>query len=983
MASMSRLVSEWENGLGDSAIPPAAPLYGRDGEIEALRGALAAAISGRGRLVLVAGEAGIGKTALVELATAAARERGAVVLGGHCYDLDTAAPYEPWIELLRAYRPGDGLPPLPAGLGNAELLETLSGKDALFEQVAGFLGELARITPVVLLLEDLHWSDQASLDLLRSVARRIPSLRLLLVTTFRDNELTTYQPLHRVLPLLVREARPLRLDLRPLGEEAIRAFAADRYGLLPEDERRLVQHLLRYSEGNPFYLEELLRTLEHERLLRPSGPAWTVGDLASAPVPPLVRHLIEERVARLGAPMQRLLQIAAVIGLVIPPDLWQVTAELDDEAYADAIDQAREANLIHETADRSALRFAHALVREALYGGIALPRRRAWHRRIGHLLAEWPQPDPDAVAHHLLQAGDATASDWLIRAAQRAERRDAAWDAVTRYEQALPLLEQRGDADALAWLHADLAESYRYVDPAKSSAHLDAAERAAQGTGDCILALAIRWLRARLRGFLGQNVFADLQQCVAALDAMSAEERARLAGMGRLNLPSRGLLAQWIAFIGSYDEATAYADAVLADDCPVESAARRNEVGGAHIALALARAGTGQPDAARAAFAAAREQFLANGSTFMAASTLKWELIEVAMATMTEDLEERGRLLGEYARTMARMSSFAVFRGARPLLQVFAPALLEGRWSEARESALAYLRVPAWRVSALAALGDLERRQGKMTAAWGRVRSGIPGGAETAPGNLYFVDGLALQRLAADLALDEGNLVLALTWIEAHDRWLDWSGRILDRPASHLLRARFHSMLGEQDTATDLAHQALARAGAPRQPLALLAAHRALGILAAVRGAFAEARDHLERALVLADACAAPYERALTLLELARLAIAERRGEDAAPLLEEARTICTRLGAVPVLEAISTLAAAPAEPAVSGALAGLTPREIEVLRLVAQGMSYIEVGAHLFISPRTVARHLQSIYGKIEVESRAEAAAFAYAQGLV
>ena len=119
----------------------------------------------------------------------------------------------------------------------------------------------------------------------------------------------------------------------------------------------------------------------------------------------------------------------------------------------------------------------------------------------------------------------------------------------------------RATAETLTWLHADLAESYRYVDPARSAMHLDAAEGLAQESADPLLALAIRWLRARLRGFLGQNVFADLQQCVAALDMLSAEERARLAGMGRLNLPSRGLLAQWLAFIGGYREATAFAEA--------------------------------------------------------------------------------------------------------------------------------------------------------------------------------------------------------------------------------------------------------------------------------------------------------------------------------------------------------------------------------------------------------------------------------------
>jgi ATP/maltotriose-dependent transcriptional regulator MalT len=980
---MSRWFIDGESGVDVGVIARRPePLYGRDDELSALRAALANARAGRGRLILVAGGAGIGKTSLIESAIAEARATGSVVLGGHCYDFDTAAPYEPWIDALRSYDAGDDLPCLPPGLGNAELLETLAGKDALFEQLAAFLGELSAVRPALLTLEDLHWSDQASLDLLRAVARRLPTWRLLIVATFRDDELTPRQPLHRVLPLLVREARPLRLDLRPLDEHAVRALAAVRYRLPPAEEARLVAHLQHYAEGNPFYIEELLRTLEHERLVQPNGDGWAVADLALAPVPPLVRQLIDDRAARLGQSTRLLLQVGSVIGLVGTPELLQSAAELDDDTFADAVEEARQAHLLDETPERAALRFTHALIREALYNQISLPRRRAWHRRIGELLAERPRADPDAVAHHLLQAGDERASDWLIRAGQRAERRDASWDAVARYEQALPLLEAHGSADSLAWLHADLAESYRYIDPSRSSAHLDAAERTAHGTNDPTLALTVRWLRTRLRGFLGQGVITELRECVAALETMSAAERDRIARMGRLNLPSRGLLAQWIAFHGRYDEAIAHAEAVLASETLPESEAQTNERGGALIALGLAHAGLGRADEARTAFAAAGEQFRAIGSAFMTASTLKWEAIEVAMAYAADDLEGRQRLLEEYTRTMSSLSSFAVFLGARPLLQVFGPALLEGRWADVRESALAYLHVPAWRVSALAALGDLERRQGRLSTAWGRVRSGIPGGVETPPGNLYFVDALALQRLAADIALDEGRPEAALPWLEAHDRWLAWSGRLLDRPAALLLWARYHAALGDRDRAATEARRALDRATEPRQPLALLAAHRALGALAAASGAVVEAEPHFETALALADACAAPFERALTLLEQAESLAAHDRLA-AAPALEEAQATFTRLGAAPALARLATLetrrGAEPAPPAPGG----LSPREVEVLRLVAQGLSYADVGDRLFISPRTVARHLQSIYTKLGVDSRAEAAAFAFEHGLV
>lgn len=977
-------VSEREPSAQDDILTrlPLSPphLYGRDEESAALLAAWQAAAAGQGRLALVAGEAGIGKTSLVDVVVAAAQADGATILAGHCYDLETGRLYQPWLELLR-FADAQGI--MPNGRSHTDLLAGVTGTDAHLERFSAFLTALTAEKPVLLLLEDLHWSDQATLDLLRALARRLSAWRVLVIVTFRDNELTPHQPLHRVLPVLVREVRPLRFDLRPLRIEAVQRLTADRYRLPPDDEARLVQHLMQFSEGNPFYLEELLRTLEHEQIVQPNCAGWKVANLTKAQVPPLVRQLIDDRVARLGPSTQRILQIAAVIGQIMPLDLWQTASEADDDVFADAVEQARMANLIEETPDQTALRFCHALFRAAIYDGVALPRRRNWHRRVADLLAERPAPELDIVAHHLLQASDHRAVSWLIRAGHRAERQDAARDAIARYEQTLPLLQQAGENDALAWLHADLAESYRYVDPVRASEHLDAAERVSRGSSDPLLPLAVRWLRVRLRGFQGQRVLAELRDCITALDALLPQERAQLEAMCRLNLPSRGLLAQWLAFLGRYDEAQTFAEAVFAANVPADIPVHRNELGGAYIALGLVLAGTGQPDNARTAFAAAREQFLANESPFMAASTLKWEIIEVALAYGADDLEERQRLLDEYARTMARMSSFVVFKGARPLVQVFGPALLEGRWDEVEESAQAYLPVPAWRVSALVALGCVERLRGNLEAAWDWVRDGLPGGPATEPGNLYFVDILALQRLAAELSLDALDVDGALAWIAAHERWLDWSGRELGRSASALLLARCHLVQGEAEQAEAEAIRALELASTPRQPLALLAAARFLGELAMQQGDLVEAREFLSQALALADACASTYERALTQISLARLRLAEHREAEASALLGAARATCAALQAQPALAQIARLLGDDQQDMQNELLGLLSPREMEVLRLVARGLSYVETGEALFISPRTVARHLQSIYGKLGLASRAEAAAFAYANGLV
>jgi tetratricopeptide (TPR) repeat protein len=166
---------------------------------------------------------------------------------------------------------------------------------------------------------------------------------------------------------------------------------------------------------------------------------------------------------------------------------------------------------------------------------------------------------------------------------------------------------------------------------------------------------------------------------------------------------------------------------------------------------------------------------------------------------------------------------------------------------------------------------------------------------------------LPLQRLAAALALDAHDLTAAHAWLEAHDRWLDWSGAVLGRAEGALGWAAYHHASGDPTQARSYAEQALAHATDPRQPLALLAAHRFLGKLDVDAAALDTADEHLCESLRLAEACSAPFERALTLLEIARLRMAEGTPAEARSLLAEVRTICEPLGANPTLEFVATL----------------------------------------------------------------------------
>jgi DNA-binding CsgD family transcriptional regulator len=313
-------------------------------------------------------------------------------------------------------------------------------------------------------------------------------------------------------------------------------------------------------------------------------------------------------------------------------------------------------------------------------------------------------------------------------------------------------------------------------------------------------------------------------------------------------------------------------------------------------------------------------------------------------------------------------------------------ALLEGRWAEARrlaEAGVAFATI-GHAQSAGAALGLLARRQGGPEAAWARVRERHPAGPGTEPGGCFFLPGRALQGLAAELALDAGDRATAARWIAAHGRWLDWSGAVLWQAEHALLRARHARLAGDLAAATAHAAAALARAGDPRQPLALLAAHRLLGELALEAGRPDEGVPHLDAALTLADACAAPYERALTLLALADLRGAAGAGEHARTLLDEVRVICTPLRAAPTLARAEALAAqfATAPPPPAAYPAGLTLREVEVLRLLARGATDRAIAEALSISVKTVNKHVASILGKTGSATRTAAAAVAHQHGL-
>jgi len=967
---------------------------GRDRELAILRERLDAALVGRGSLVLIGGEAGIGKTALAETVCRDAETRGTLVLVGRCYDLTETPPYGPWVELFGRYRQADEMPPPPEAFAVRGTVGEVTSQAALFQQVLDFLAALAAARPVLVLLDDLHWADTSSLDLLRFVARHLGALPLLLVVTYRSDELTRRHPLSPLLPALVREAAAERVDLRPLDDAAVRALIADRHRLAAPDAERLVAFVQGRAEGNALFAGEVLRSLVESGALRREREAWHLGDLRQAALPPLLGQVIDARVARLDGEGQRLLALAAAVGQEAALAVLGPLAGMDEEALLAAVEGAAEAGLLAEAPDGLHVRFAHALVREAVYTGISPARRRLLHRRIGELLAAQSHPDPDAVAMHFQRAADGRAVPWLVRAGERAQLAYAWLTAIERYEAALALLDAGGgDLGERGWLRYRIARLRRFTTPEQGVEYADEALRCAAAVGDAALAAAARYTRGLCLFYTHQVGMAipDMAAGCAALEALPPDELARLdLGPDAQGIPTvtnpRGFLVAVLIVSGRIGEAIAMGEA-LREGVPRHTPL--GELGWAHHgdrdgALGSAYALAGRPDEARDAFARARAALEAVGNYNTLGSTIYLELLFLYLPYRADRPEEL-RQLADSAEVAWRREGAS---GIRPLRTSYVPVLaLTGQWSEARaEGADALLpgRGGVARLLGISVLAELARRQGEPGTAWALIRIQLPQGQRTALGTGDFWLSQALIQLAIALHLDAAEDVQAREWLEAHDRLLSWSGAVLGQSEGQALWARYSRQAGDMPQAREHAERAHAHATAPHQPLALFASHRLLGELDTDAGRYEDATRHLDDALTLADACHAPYERALTLLAMAALRAATGEVEQARTLLDGVRAICEPLGAKPTLARVAALeerlAATPT--AVPAFPAGLSAREVEVLRLIAHGLTNRQVAEQLFLSPRTVEQHLRTIYSKLGVSTRAAATHFAVSNSL-
>lgn len=585
--------------------------------------------------------------------------------------------------------------------------------------------------------------------------------------------------------------------------------------------------------------------------------------------------------------------------------------------------------------------------------------------------------------------------------------------AAHHYETAETFLEgDSGSTQARGWLRFHRAITERYTDREGALAHLEEARRIAARVEDPILAAHSLAIHGMLRCW-GDEFRAGLTEMTEATEIMGgASELAHakawrtvtalygdailddpMVSLGHplfrfVTLPGINMLAQfppfWMAVVGRYQQAVELAEPYIAevgaatdDEMTLHGLCRF-----AYGALANAYDMLGEPETARQW----RSRELAAAQVFEdQANVTTAHILDLRdqLTYHTDRVAERRRASQAVLSAMQAMSE-SLGGQIRSELSIVQLNLLEGRWDRARD-----LVTSGW-IPGLAAvlrtmsLGFLAREQGEPSMAWEQIGKLLPNGPHTEPGNSAYSSAVVIQRLAISLSLDAGDLERARLWLEAHDRWQHWSGAVIGRAEGAMLWARYFEMLGERQRALECAEQALADASNPRQPLALISAHRLLGELAALDKRIVEAGEHLNASLALAEACEAPYEQALSLLSLAELGALTGDADTAWQHLNQARAICSPLGAIPALQRATAISARlsvrrgqPAHPA------GLTPREIEVLQLIARGMTNPEAGETLFISSRTVAQHLRSIYNKLGVDSRVEATRFAVEHGLV
>ncbi|GAA4308826.1 helix-turn-helix transcriptional regulator [Streptomyces venetus] len=962
------------------------PVVGRDAELERLSGVLERARGGEARAVLVAGDAGVGKTRVLNEVSARAEADGMTVVTGHCVDLgDVGLPYLPFTEVLGVLAADERFaaalaahPVVERLLGaGTDAVRDVDGRLRLFEGVAGLLAAAAEVAPLLLVLEDLHWADQSSRDLLRFLlGRGVLRHRLAVLASYRADDLHRRHPLRPLLAELVRLPAVERLELRPLGDtDVARLVRALEHRPLPD---ATVRRIVERAEGNAFYAEELLAATDTE----------------SGGVPGGLADVLLIRFEQLSDIAQQVLRTASVAGRRVEHEVLREAVGLPEEELESALREAVGRQLL-VAGDDDTYSFRHALAREAVYADLLPGERARLHGAFARLLAGHGRTAERAAerAHHYRESHDlAEALAASLEAAEHAQRVGAPAEEQRHLEAALdlwPAVEPgaRPSGGGVDRVTLTLRAS-------AAAAHAGELHRAVSLSRSALAELgqdAGPELAARVRYTLAGNLL-NVDSLTAAF-AYSSEA----LGMIPEDPPSRTWV--WAAathvmaarHVGENETALRVARRAL-------GVAERLRVTDAQadllISLAVSDIGGRRGPEGQERLLKARELARSSGNApvelralfNLAMGCYESGALAECVPWLTEGLDR--------ARRAGLLSSSYPLE-MRYLRLVVLHVL--GRWDECVRAAAADAEVlPAAGGHTVGPALYVALARGDLTAA-DRARSLLEGPFDwmaTLVAGIVLTDAAGLRRDPEDAVRWMRSTVTTLT-DEAGTR-PDVTVRLatlalsaVADAAAGLRSAGDEAGAGRwTEVATELVELARATAahganGTPQGPegQAWLARAEAEWIRA-VSGPDAAAWSQVVTAFGYGDV----YERARCRLRYAEALVAAGRREEAVAQARAVRETADDLGALPLRERVDALVRRGrlADTTCTGDRAGvLTAREQEVLRLLALGRSNRRIGEELFISGKTASVHVSNILAKLGASSRGEAVAVAYREGLI
>jgi DNA-binding CsgD family transcriptional regulator/tetratricopeptide (TPR) repeat protein len=440
---------------------------GRESEIDSIRGLIDQLQAGHGTTVLITGEAGIGKSRLVAEARAHALSHGVRVLPGAAFELDGAAPYAPIADLFRTFlrdtHPQQALSAVHQADSNWPRL--LQGLLLAFDQ-------LIKASPTLVVIEDIHWADEASLDLLLHLARSAPVQPLLLVLTLRSEDAS--QSAIDLRTTLERHRLITELALTPLGAEDVAVMVGSLLGHAPPAQT--TQTIIDLTEGNPFFVEEVVRTT----LARSPG-RFLQGAVG---VPRTVRDAVQRRVHRLGEPARQVLEVAAIAGRRFDFELLQRVLRISERELLSIVKELIAAHLVVEDADNR-FAFRHALTRQAVYADLLGRERRGLHTDVLAALEQTEAPAVEELAYHAYSAGEWTrAVSYGAQAGRRALSMHAPRAAVEHFGRSLEAAQKLGQPAAAEVLRGRGQAHHGLGEFESARADYEAALAAATASGD-------------------------------------------------------------------------------------------------------------------------------------------------------------------------------------------------------------------------------------------------------------------------------------------------------------------------------------------------------------------------------------------------------------------------------------------------------------------------------------------------------------------